>query len=174
MTSAQSIPVDKHIVKMPLEAAQMLCTNHWVDKYLGLFLVNLRKRNSPCYERRKQMNQRDFPYLPTMHNHPCDLWARIVITMSGCFVMPSHWTKNTITDTEKAINQCMMLYSKLPSIRTPSLGLTPFAQAMLDQLKGSDAIEAFVDFITKTKQRLHLGSIFREKPPVVERRRSRL
>ena len=27
--------VDKHIVKMPLEAAQMLCTNHWVDNYLG-------------------------------------------------------------------------------------------------------------------------------------------
>ena len=27
--------VDKHIVKMPLEAAQMLCTNHWGDKYLG-------------------------------------------------------------------------------------------------------------------------------------------
>ena len=27
--------VDKHIVKMPLEAAQMLCTNQWIDTYLG-------------------------------------------------------------------------------------------------------------------------------------------
>ena len=27
--------VDKHIVKMPLESAQMLCTTHWIQKYLG-------------------------------------------------------------------------------------------------------------------------------------------
>ena len=27
--------VDKHIVKMPLEAAQILCTTIWIDKYLG-------------------------------------------------------------------------------------------------------------------------------------------
>ena len=27
--------VDKHIVKMPLEAAQLLCTAIWVDEVLG-------------------------------------------------------------------------------------------------------------------------------------------
>ena len=27
--------VDKHIIKMPLEAAQMLCTNMWIDKHFG-------------------------------------------------------------------------------------------------------------------------------------------
>ena len=27
--------LDKHIVKMPLESAQMLCTTHWIQKYLG-------------------------------------------------------------------------------------------------------------------------------------------
>ena len=27
--------VDKHIVKMPLEAGQMLCTVHWTHKYAG-------------------------------------------------------------------------------------------------------------------------------------------
>ena len=30
--------VDKHIVKMPLEAAQLMCTTVWVDHVLGLFL----------------------------------------------------------------------------------------------------------------------------------------
>ena len=33
--------VDKHIVKMPLEAAQMLCTNHWITKYLGHIPVSV-------------------------------------------------------------------------------------------------------------------------------------
>jgi len=27
--------VDKHCVKMILESAQMLCTAHWINKYLG-------------------------------------------------------------------------------------------------------------------------------------------
>jgi hypothetical protein len=27
--------VDKHIVKMPLEVAQILCTSIWIDQFLG-------------------------------------------------------------------------------------------------------------------------------------------
>ena len=69
--------VDKHIVKMPLEAGQMLCTVHWTHKYAGYVpnrkltseewaSVSIQKKNEP----------RDFPYLPTMYNHPCTIWAR--------------------------------------------------------------------------------------------------
>ena len=69
--------VDKHIVKMPLEAGQMLCTVHWTQKYAGYIphrkltseewaSVSIQKKNDP----------RDFPYLPTMYNHPCTIWAR--------------------------------------------------------------------------------------------------
>ena len=27
--------VDRHVIKMILESAQMLCTVHWIDKYVG-------------------------------------------------------------------------------------------------------------------------------------------
>ena len=27
--------VDKHIVKMRLESAQMLCTVHWIEEFIG-------------------------------------------------------------------------------------------------------------------------------------------
>ena len=27
--------VDKHVVKMILESAQLLCTAHWIEKYIG-------------------------------------------------------------------------------------------------------------------------------------------
>ena len=38
--------VDKHIVKMPLEAAQLLCTAIWVDHVLGFVPRALDKEES--------------------------------------------------------------------------------------------------------------------------------
>ena len=63
--------VDKHIVKMPLEAAQLLCTAVWVDEVLGFvpralnkeeskilneekvkFLMKKRQRLNTCHQRK--------------------------------------------------------------------------------------------------------------------------
>ena len=68
--------VDKHIVKMPLEAAQMLCTTHWIDKFLGYVPRKLNKEELKTLREKKKNVPRDFPYLPTMGNHPCTIWAR--------------------------------------------------------------------------------------------------
>jgi hypothetical protein len=68
--------VDKHIIKMPLEAAQMLCTNMWIDKYFGYVPEKLNKKQLAHLREVKKNEPRDFPYLPTMHNHPCTIWAR--------------------------------------------------------------------------------------------------
>ena len=38
--------VDKHIVKMPLEVAQLLCTAIWVDRHLGFVPRALDKAES--------------------------------------------------------------------------------------------------------------------------------
>lgn len=35
LDKAAQYHVDKHIVKMPLEAAQILCTTIYIDKFLG-------------------------------------------------------------------------------------------------------------------------------------------
>ena len=68
--------VDKHIIKMPLEAAQMLCTNMWIDKYFGYVPEKVNKEQLAVLREKKKNEPRDFPYLPTMHNHPCTIWAR--------------------------------------------------------------------------------------------------
>ena len=47
--------VDKHIVKMPLEAAQLLCTAMWVDKVLGFCPHKLDK------EERKELLITNYP-----------------------------------------------------------------------------------------------------------------
>ena len=46
---------DKHIVKMPLEEAQMLCTAVW--------------QHAPEYAEKKGL------YKPVHQKHPCTLWA---------------------------------------------------------------------------------------------------
>ena len=100
--------VDKHIIKMPLEAAQMLCTNMWIDKYFGYVPEKLSKEQLAVLREKKQNEPRDFPYLPTMHNHPCTIWARSSLDITNGYIA-MQWlsTTNTDTDTEKAINQCM-------------------------------------------------------------------
>ena len=47
---------DKHIVKMPLEETQMLCTAIW--------------HHAPDYAEENKF------YLPVHENHPCNIWAR--------------------------------------------------------------------------------------------------
>ena len=46
---------DQHIVKMPLEEAQMLCTTMW--------------QHAPMYAEEMDL------YKPVHHKHPCTLWA---------------------------------------------------------------------------------------------------
>ena len=49
--------VDKHIVKMPLEAAQLLCTAIWVDHVLGFVPRALNKEESKSSTRRKRKSK---------------------------------------------------------------------------------------------------------------------
>ena len=75
--------VDKHIVKMPLEAAQLLCTAIWVDEVLGFVPRALDKDEREVLNSKKAkikhlpMEERPLtPYLPMMYNHPCTIWVR--------------------------------------------------------------------------------------------------
>lgn len=73
--------IDKHIVKMPLETAQILTTTVWIDKFLGfipraltkieLAVINTEKSQQPVIDERTFTR-----YLPTHPNHPCCIWAR--------------------------------------------------------------------------------------------------
>jgi len=75
--------VDKHIVKMPLEAAQLLCTAVWIDHLLGFVprALNAEEREvlnkSKAEIKHLPMEERPLtPYLPMMYNHPCTIWTR--------------------------------------------------------------------------------------------------
>lgn len=111
---------DKHCVKMVLESAQMLCTN-----------LNLKYIQTP--------------YKSCHVNHPCTIWARQTrsnflwlceLGLSLCYEYTFRYGK--VHASEKVINFC---YENSGNI--PEGELTQFAQAMPDEYKSIDAIEAY-------------------------------
>lgn len=82
--------VDKHITKMPLEAAQLVCTTSWIDLCFGKIdlarklnkeeLAELADFVAPYRNRNKGIPpaNRNSPvaYWPSYINHPCAIWLR--------------------------------------------------------------------------------------------------
>lgn len=75
--------VDKHVNKMILEAAQLLCTAIWVDQLLGFVPRALNKEESAVLNEYKKdekplkpEERKLTPYLGMMYNHPSTIWTR--------------------------------------------------------------------------------------------------
>lgn len=130
-----SYHVDSHVVKMPLETAQMLCTN----------LVKLGI---------------DSPYLPVHQKHPCTLWAGLTkenyswlcdLGLALCMEFTYRYKK--VHSCENVINYCLTKKNYLPSG-----GMTEFAQAMPDEYKDKDSIVAYRRYYIYGKKHLHKWS----------------
>lgn len=133
--------VDKHIVKMPLESAQMLCT--------ALILNGFN----------------DVEYKPAHIKHPCTKWAAANrdnfrwlcdFSLELCFEYTYRYNKQHAC--QNVIQNC---YSKCNNI--PEGTLTKFAQAMPIEYKKECAIEAYRLYYMKAKNHLATWKK-REKP----------
>ena len=152
--------IDAHSGKMQLEAAQMLCTNHWVDKYLGYVPRKLTSEEWAVLKDAKTNEVRDFPYLPTMYNHPCTILARESqqnyewLFSYAMALNEEHLYRGGAN--HKSFNEVI---NKLPDMdNLPDLGLTPFAQAMPDELKSDNAVESYRMFYMKDKAAIGKGA----------------
>jgi|TARA_Y100000593_G_scaffold83638_1_gene157833 hypothetical protein len=117
--SAQEL-CDKHVVKMILESAQMLCA---------------------------VFPNGDAPYKRAFYNHPCTKWAReskenYKWLLDHANAMCGEYTRRygKIHKSSDIIKWCGFNYDKL---NLPSKGLTPFAQAMPEQYKNNCAVAAY-------------------------------
>ena len=141
--------VDKHIVKMPLEAAQLMCTTVWVDHVLGFVPRALNKEESKIlYEHKAKL--KDLPleerplcqYLPMMYNHPCTIWTRSSLDNFEWV----HCYANALNDEYhyrygKQHKSVVEVINKLPELKnTPRLGQTAFGMAMPDELKDAEDV----------------------------------
>jgi hypothetical protein len=104
---------DKHVIKMTLETAQMLCS---------------------------AFPKGEAPYKPVHLNHPCTIWARTSIQnyrwlISHGLAIANEYT-NRYGKTHKSqaiIHWCDENKDKL---NLPDIGLTPFALAMNEEIYG--------------------------------------
>ena len=130
----------------------MLCTVHWTQKYAGYIQTeNSHQTNGQKSRFKKRMAERDFPYLPTMYNHPCTIWARSSKSNYDWLYCYAAIEMNTPIDTEECINRG-------DGVSSPTLnaivGLTPFAQAMPDDCKRGVQSKPYRGFYHKDKARL--------------------
>jgi hypothetical protein len=122
---------NKHVVKMPLESAQMLCTNLWLQ---GVKV----------------------PYRPVSKNHPCTIWARssqcnfIWLASLGEHLCHEYqYRYGKIHKCLDVIKYCRQFYHLFPDI-----GITEFAQAMPDYCRDANAVNAYRTYYIKEKWHL--------------------
>ena len=130
--------VDKHVVKMPLESAQMLCT----------------VANELC-------GKQVAPYKSTHINHPCTIWARqskqnfeylfalmVAIDIERQYRFNSAENHLSVT---KLIQANILQYADM----LPNSGLTDFAQCMPEPYKvAGDAVSAYRNYYNCEKRNL--------------------
>ena len=153
LDKAAQFHVDKHIVKMPLEAAQILCTTIYIDRYLGYVprALNAEEREvlNKVKAEIKHLPLEERPlcqYLPMMYNHPCTIWTRSSLDNFEWV----HCYANALNDEYhyrygKLHKSVVEVINKLPEPKNmPRQGLTPFLMAMPDELKDeSDVIGSY-------------------------------
>jgi hypothetical protein len=155
--------VDKHIVKMPLEAAQMLCTNLWIDTYLGYRPYKIPKEELQLL--RKKPKPEGVKYAFAMPNHPCTIWARSSLDNYEWLFCYAHALNEEYRyrygKEHKSVHEVVL---RLPDpLHLPQTGLTEFAMAMPDELKTSDVVSSYRAFYHKDKATFASWK-YREKP----------
>lgn len=135
--------VDKHVSKMVLESAQILCTNLVIDQILGYVPRNLNKEeNAKLSEYRKAnkdipMDERPIPYLPCHQNHPSTVWCRMSLenfawTHNYCHALAEEYRYRY----GKEHKSFWQIVNKLPDPQNmEDIGLTTFGLAMPEDLK---------------------------------------
>ena len=146
---------DKHVVKMILESAQMLSTAHRVLDGNFYYREGKNGRKIPSYVHPNPvLNERLL--LATMMNHPCTRWA--METTDNYYWLFGHGLElcSEYTKRYNKIHGLQRLYDNFLFSLPMSIKygkLTPFAQAMPDQYKCSDAVQAYRNYYLNEKSR---------------------
>jgi hypothetical protein len=135
---------DKHVVKMPLETAQMLSAVHW------------RYGN-------------EAPYKLTHPNHPCTLWAgQTVENYVWLWKLGIALCKEYTYRYDK-VHGCerVLQLLRMPPLRLTARGFTPFAKAMPEQYIMIDAMFSYQNYYQGEKARLCRWTR-RDTPPFMQ------
>ena len=139
--------VDKHVVKMILETAQLLCSVHHVTDQVN-----------------DQVNDQ-VPYKLSHKNHPCAVWARQSLSnyLYLCELGLELGKEYTHRYGKKHKSIEVVLWCILNRPNIPDIGFTQPAMAMPDEFKVDSVVESYRNYYMGAK--INLASWKnREKP----------
>jgi len=149
--TAAEMHCDKHVVKMILETAQLLSTAHRIvdgTEYLG------ESRSGRKAKRWRLTGEREVNlYHGTHINHPCSVWCRESSDNYDWLYKLFIALNKEYTHRYRKVHKCMTMapyLKKLPE-HIPVRPMTPFPQAMPDDSKCSDAVEAYRNYYINHK-----------------------
>ena len=153
--AAQSL-VDKHVVKMILESAQLLSTAHRVmDGSKSVVVENNRKKN--VYSLRDSRD--DVIYKATHINHPSAIWVRQSVLNYQWLVDHFYALIDEYAFRYEKKHKCLGILSytlSSPPLNVKEFEMTPFACAMDDIYKVStDPVENYRNYYRNGKKHLH-------------------
>ena len=149
VASAQNL-CDKHVVKMPLESAQMLCTAHRLHGHGPIWDVLCDSKGL---------------YKKVHENHPSTLWARTNAEQYKWLF--NHFVALCVEYTHRygRLHKSFELVSKL-SLAPPSTIRGMFTEpplCMPDEYKGKNTITSYRDYIHGEKR--HFAKWTNRQPP---------
>jgi hypothetical protein len=121
--------VDKHVVKMILEYAQLLSTT-------------------------VRLSGIDAGYKATHVNHPCTKWCKSSLSNWRYLRELAQEVQNEYYFRYKKVHKSWELILTLPEPNIEDIGLTKFALAMPDQYKVNDAVQSYRNYYKADKRHL--------------------
>lgn len=151
---------NKHVVKMILEAGQMLCAAHWMSwlDHFGTSRSNFKlMRDVKNFLNAKVPKAKQPPWGLTHVNHPCTIWTRQSLEnynwhleLMACLLMEYNKRYNKV---HKSLSVQQWLLRNTP-LHFPFQGRTPFPICMKEEYKVDDnPIQSYRSYYIKDKVR---------------------
>lgn len=151
---------NKHVVKMILEAGQMLCTAHWVSwlEHLGKSREDFRlMRDVKQYLKVNVPEQKQPPWGITHVNHPCSIWTRRSVENYLWHLELMACLLNEYRQRYKRVHKAQEVFKWLTfniPLTFPDCGRTPFPICMKDEYKiSNNVVECYRNYYIKDKVR---------------------
>jgi len=176
-TEAAEAHADKHVVKMILEACQMLYSAHWVATYpellenksaIGVSRAQKLLDLPPSLAKAPSRNGGERGYRPVHLHHPCTRWIRASLQnyMWACDLAIAIGLEFTFRYGKIHGCQAHAEWLRQNPPLLPSLGLQTFAIAMKTEYKISDdPIECYHHYYRTSKEERGLLQYTRREKP---------
>jgi len=170
---------DKHVIKMILEACQMLYTAHWIATYPNLLVhkapIHVAKAHKllsvpeHMLSAPKRKSCPESGYRPAHLHHPCTVWVRANLAnymwlTELALALADEYEYRWQGRTHSCKAHALWLQQNIPPgiIDAP---LSPFAQAMPDEYKMPDSVASYINFYKGSKKDRGLTVYTRREAP---------